>query len=174
MFFYPNSYIYNNHRRQKPQGCPNGNYLQTIMQTPAFSKMDPERWNLHLELLLGSLTWNLRTSSNPWNPYLELRNLPKPTWNLGTSCNLCLELWNLLDPLLGTLPLEPGNLLEPCLETSAWNFGTSWILYLEPFLWNLETSWNLVLKPLLGTLEPPGSFTWNPSFGTWKPLGTLS
>ena len=66
---------------------------------PCFQQVDPEQWNLYLELLLGSLTWNL-----------------------GTSWNLDLELWNLLDPFLGTLPWNLGTFryrdLEPLLGTS--------------------------------------------------------
>ena len=75
----------------------------------------------------------------------------------------CLEPWNCMHPLLGTLTWNFGmlwNLLEPLLGTLAWNtwnLGTSWNLYLEH--WNLPESllgtWILDLEPLLGTLEPP-------------------
>ena len=92
-------------------------------------------WNLHLELLLGAsaplgtFTWNFGTSwilylklfprtleplsTYTWDPYLEPRNLPKPS--LGT---LTVVVWNLQ---LKTLYLKPWNLLDTLLGTLAWN-----------------------------------------------------
>ena len=123
--------------------------------------------------LLGQLTWNfgifrkLGTCLEPLhrNLYLEplhslelllgtSANLPKPSWNLGTSWNLNLEPWDLSEPSLGTLILEPPffklcHLPKTCL-------------YLNPFL---EL---LYFEP---RSEPLG--TWEP-FGTWEPLGTFT
>ena len=131
-------------------------------------------WNLYLEPLLETFEPSLGTCGNP---YLEPRNLPKPslgtcTWNLGTSWNLYaepfFELWNLLKPYLHLdfwnlhLELLLGT-LEP-LENFTCNFGTSRILYLEPFLETWEPleklTWNP--EPLLGTSEPSVTFTCNP------------
>ena len=77
-------------------------------------------WNPLLEPWLGTLTWNLATSSTftlePGNPYLEPRNLrnlePLVAWNLY------------LEPLLGTLE-PPGpltcNLYSEPSGTFTWN-----------------------------------------------------
>ena len=154
-----------------------------------------EPWNLVHPLLgtltsLGTLTWNLCKPLYTWNPCSDFRNLPKPTWNLGASWNLYLELlqyleprnhlelWNLLGPLLGTLPRKLGTswhlYLEPLLGTSEPSLGTLSrlepslkIFYLEPWnlldpwlgtlTWNLGTFRNLYLEPSLGTSEPRGT-----------------
>ena len=97
-------------------------------------------WNSYLELLLGTSEL-LQTFT--WNPCLELRNLPKPTCNLGTSWNLYAEpLFGtsetaetlpllgtpFLEPSLGT-HLEPRNLTEPCSISAP---GPSLLVWLRP------------------------------------------
>ena len=146
-----------------------------------------EQWNLHLKLLLGTLTWypdlEPRKLFKPLlylEPLLELRSLPKPIWNFGTLT------WNHRTlKLFGTFTwnpyLEPRNLLELLRGTLTWHFGAfrnltfTWKLPSGTFTWNSRTfAWNfqtcLILdlepwnlpEPSLETLEPPGSFTWNP------------
>ena len=131
----------------------------------------------------------VRTS---WNPYLEPRNLPKPSWqnllgpslgtlawNLGTSWDLLgtLELpetfpllgmpfWN---PHLQLLTLTPGSSTwNPSLEPLGTLLGTS-ELSLGTLTWNLGTSCILYLEPLLENSEPSGTLTWN--LGTLEPCG---
>ena len=161
----------------EPSGSFTWNLPRTLKPNPFV-----EQWNLHFELLLGTLTWNLGTSSNlhtkppkptwnlgtswnfigtlepfgtfTWNPYTEPR--ATFTWNLRTSWNFYLELWNLLDPLLGTL---------------TWNLGTSrnlvgWLPQSAPGPSVAETPKLSAVgeKPLLGTSEP--------LLGTWEPAAT--
>ena len=92
-----------------------------------------------------------------------------PTWYLGTSWSLCLELWNLFEPSLGTPTWNLGTFTW----NPSWNFETlrnlscTWNPFWNPFF--LEPG-NL-LGPLLGTLTrnlaalpqglaPKLSFSW--------------
>ena len=105
-----------------------------------------------LEVLLGTLTWSLGTSSNLYSQLSRGTSEPSETL-LGTFE----PLWNLhLQPLLGTL--------EP-LGTFTWNLEPFLETYkpLGALLGTLRTFRNLCLEPLLRTLEPPGSVTWNPN-----------
>ena len=89
-----------------------------------------------------------------WNLCLELWKLFEPslgtfTWNLGIR-NPCLELWNFPKPVFVTpvrnLDWELSLGTSEPLGTSTQNFGTYRMLYLEPFL---------------GTWEPLSTFAWN-------------